>query len=281
MTTAALAIAFGSVELVVGQRREHGFVVDYRSAFRYEDDPVRVGRRLLDTVQAARSRGARDVSAVVVANGRSTATAARLALAAGAEVRLLRGGDERALVFAGATTGRIPDEKVVVCAIEDGLVDVIAGSVGSGPRWAASIVAAHGRSLPLGETLRRLAKLVDRLQLPRDGACLLTGSGARSLRLALAARPESSVRGIVERIERSPFPDLAHTLGVSPRRAQRIAVAATLTDALAKATRVTPELVTGGLLEGALLVPTGIATHLARREPLDRASLLLGAGSDR
>jgi hypothetical protein len=282
MMSAALSIAFGRVELLVARHTPGALSVEYRSVFRFDDELDRVGQRVLDAVRTARELGASDVTTVVVANGRETAAAARLALAAGTEVRLLRGGDERALVFAGATLGRPCAEQVTVCAIEDGLVDVIAGATGGSPRWAASIVAAQARSLPLAEALQRFGRLVTRLELPRENACLLTGSGARSLRLALAANAGLSARAIVEDAERAGVAAVAHSLRLSSSRAHRVVFAATLADAVARATGVEPGFAAGGLLEGALVDRSGLAGRLAPREPLDRAAeLLLAAGGAR
>jgi hypothetical protein len=274
MTSAALAIAFGRVELLVARPDMHGLVAEHRSAFRFQGDLARVAQRYLDTVRTARELGARDVTTVIVAGGRETAAAARLALAAGTEARLLRGGDERALVFAGATLGRPAGEPVTVCAIEDGVVDLVAGTAGAAPRWAASVVAAQARSLPLADALVRLVRLVERLELPRENTCLLTGSGARSLRLALSANAGSSARAIVEDVRRAGVAAVAHSLSVSPRRAHRIAFAAALVDALG----ATPEFTAAGLLEGALVDPSGISGRVFPREPLERTAELLAAG---
>jgi hypothetical protein len=282
MTSAALSIAFGRVELLVARRMPDGLEVVHRSAFRFQGELVRAGHRVLDAVRTARELGAGDVTTVVVANGRETAVAARLALAAGTEVRLLRGGDERALVFAGATLGRAAGEPVTVCSIEDGVVDVIAGCAGNAPRWAASIVAAQARSVPVAEALQRFGRLVQRLELPPGNSCLLTGSGARSLRLALAANAGLSARAIVEDVERVDVATVAHSLSVSARRAHRIVFAATLADAVTRATGAKPGFASGGLLEGALVNPSGISGRLAPKEGLDGAAeLLLAAGGTR
>src|SRR4051794_1541858 len=93
MTGAALAIAFGRVELLVARREAGALVPEYRSTFPFRGELGRVAQRVLDAAQTARRLGAREVSTVIVAGGRETATAARLALRAGTEARLLRGGD--------------------------------------------------------------------------------------------------------------------------------------------------------------------------------------------
>jgi hypothetical protein len=285
MATAALSIAFGRVDLLVARRTESGLAPEVRSSFHHGPglgcpglELSRIGQRIVDAVQIAREHGARDVATVVLASGRETAVAARLGLAAGTDVRLLRAGDGRALVFAGATAGRPAGEPVVVCALEEGVVDVIAGSVGGAPRWAASIVAAQLRNDPPAVGARRLAKVVERLALPPRETLLLAGSGARSLRLALAHDPGTSVYGVAERAQRTSFGALASGYGVSARRARRIVLAATLAAAIARATGAAPAFASGGLLEGALLDPSGMTTHLAPREPLDRAELLLATG---
>jgi hypothetical protein len=285
MTTAALSIAFGRVDLLVARRTESGLAPEARSSFHHGPglgcpgpELSRIGRRIVEAVRTAREHGARDVCTVVLANGRETAVAARLGLAAGTEVRLLRAGDGRALVFAGATAGRPPGEPVVVCALEEGVVDVIAGSVGAAPRWAASIVAAQVRNDPPTVAVRRLAKLVERLALPPRETLLLAGSGSRSLRLALAHEPGTNVHGLAERAQRTSLDALASEYGVSARRARRIVLAATLAAAIARTSGAATEFGTGGLLEGALLDPSWMSARLAPREPLERAELLLSTG---
>jgi hypothetical protein len=285
MTTAALSIAFGRVDLLVARRTDAGLAAEARSSFHHGpglgcpgQELARIGRRVVDAVQMARDHGARDVATVVLANGRETAAAARVGLAAGTEVRLLRAGDGRALVFAGATADRRPGEAVIVCALEDGFVDVIAGSVGGGPRWAASIVAARSSDVSPAESARRLAKVVERLELPPRDVLLLAGSGARSLRLALASEPGASVQSVAEQAQGTSLTALASRYGVSARRGRRIVLAATLAAAIARTTGAEPAFATGGLLEGALLDPNGLTARLAAREPLERAELLLSTG---
>jgi hypothetical protein len=128
------------------------------------------------------------------------------------------------------------------------------------------------------ESARRLAKVVERLDLPPRETLLLAGSGARSLRLALARDPGTSVHGLADRAERASLAALASSYGVSARRRRRIVLAATLAAAIARTTGAEPAFAAGGLLEGALLDPSGLAARLAAREPLERAELLLSTG---
>jgi hypothetical protein len=84
-----------------------------------------------------------------------------------------------------------------------------------------------------------------------------------------------SARAIVADVERTGVAAVAHSLSVSPHRAHRIAFAAALADAVG-----TPqEFTAAGLLEGALVDPSGIAGRAVAREPLARTTqLLLAAG---
>jgi len=278
MPSAALAIAYGRAELLVANRSGGGLEPVYRSTGRLRAGAAATGT--LECLRMARALGARDVATVVVPNGGETAISARLALTAGGEVRLLRGADERALVYAGATLGLPTGTPATVCAIEDDVVDIMVGSAGAGPRWAASIVAAQGgQSLRLAEAVQRLSRLVARLGLPPTGDVLLAGAGGRSLRLALAAQPGLEPARLVELAHQAGPGTLARSLDLTRTRARRAVFAAALAQALEKATRATPGFARGGLAEGALLRPAGLVAVPAPQPHLHRLADVPLAGA--
>jgi hypothetical protein len=284
MSGAALSIAYGRVELLVARREESGLEPVYRSVFRFDagsdrDPAGRACQRLLSAFSVARALGGRDLATVFVPNGRGTAVAARLALAAGSEVRLLRGGDERALVFAGATLDRPRGRSATVCALEDGVVDIVVGVVGSSPRWAASVVAAQAASLPAAEALRRLRRLVAGLDLPHDGELLFAGSGARSLKVALQRSQGLTPRDIVDWVDARGVAWLAAELGVSYQRARRIGFAAAFAQAVAEVTGCHAGYAAGGLVEGALLHPVGLVAQPAPRMRAEAPDLVVAKAS--
>jgi exopolyphosphatase/guanosine-5'-triphosphate,3'-diphosphate pyrophosphatase len=264
--------AAGGVAVVCAQRSFIGLPHGAAGAAVGAERARRLAAVVAGQVALARDHGARRIRIVGTAALRRCRdrdeVVAAVQRAAGLPVTVLTADEEARLAFAGATHGLdVPrDVPLGVADIGGGSSELVAGTLGGGVRWSASVAtgsgvltALHLRSDPprheeLAAAAGAATTAFAGLRPPPVDLALAVGGSAMSLRRVVGEElTVASLRSGLDLAVSAPAADVAARLGLRPERVRLLAAGLLL---LGEASRVLDRplrLGHGGLREGVVL----------------------------